>query len=123
MRDGRLAGMHTHASMATFERIAESIRDDIRSGQLQPGDKLPPHRELAAKYNVAVATLQNALRKLQDEGWLTARASVGVFVNTPPPEDPANEISDVSRQVSELRTVVADLVRRVESIERGHGEA
>ena len=31
----------------TFEIIANGIRDRIRDGNLRPGDKLPPERELA----------------------------------------------------------------------------
>lgn len=104
--------------MAAYERVAESIRSDIRSGVLKPGDKLPGNRDLADQYDVALGTAQKALRLLQDEQWLSATPSVGVFVNEPP--DEAAQIASieaVNRQLIELRGAVADLSQRVQRIE------
>ncbi|MFD6073661.1 GntR family transcriptional regulator, partial [Amycolatopsis lurida] len=46
------------AGKATFEWIAEQLRRDIKSGELRPGDQLPNQREIAARFEVAVATAQ-----------------------------------------------------------------
>lgn len=106
------------AGMAAYERVAESIREDIRSGVLKAGDKLPGNRDLASKYDVALGTAQKALRLLQDERWLTATPSVGVFVNEPPDDESGPPtLEAVSRQVAELQAAVFDLSRRVQRIE------
>lgn len=110
----------TTAGLAAYERVAESIRADIRSGTLRPGDKLPGNRDVATKYEVALGTAQKALRVLQDEGWLTSRPTVGVFVNEPPDETTAAPtLEAVSREVAELRATVAGLAQRVDKIEGG----
>ncbi|MGW4520117.1 GntR family transcriptional regulator [Amycolatopsis sp. NPDC004378] len=102
------------AAMATYERVAEQIRADIRRGVLKPGEKLPGNRVLADKYDVALGTAQKALRLLQDERWLTATPSVGVFVN----EIPEEAVDPLSAMASEL----AELRKRVDALEKLVGE-
>lgn len=108
----------TSAGMAAYERVAESIRHDIRTKALAPGEKLAGNRALADKYDVALGTLQKALRLLQDEGWLTATPSVGVFVNEPP--DPTAAVASVAAlaaELGQLRSEVAELRERVHKLE------
>lgn len=52
-----------------FRKIAKSIRNKILAGEkgYQPGDKLPPQRQLAAQYNVARDTLRDAISLLEGE--------------------------------------------------------
>jgi GntR family transcriptional regulator len=73
--------------------------------------QLPGNRDLAEKYDVALGTLQKALRVLQDERWLIATPSVGVFVAEQPTGPTAG--SDVAAQLHDLQAVVANLVERV----------
>ncbi len=108
--------------MAPFERVAESIRQAIRSDRLKPGDKLPSNRELAKQEGVSLVTAQKALGLLQDEGWLIARASVGVYVSDTQPEPPSLEtVDDLRRGLAELQTTVAALQERVADIEGQQG--
>jgi integrase len=51
-----------------YEKIAASLRDDIQSGRLAPGDQLPTVAELAVADTVAVGTAHRALTLLKDEG-------------------------------------------------------
>lgn len=105
--------------MRAYERVAASIQQDIRAGRLKPGDKLPGNRALAEQYNVALGTAQNALRYLQDEGWLVATPSVGVFVAEAPPLDNGAVMStaDIRRALADLRATVAALEERMERME------
>jgi GntR family transcriptional regulator len=68
-----------------FERIAARLRHRIQSGQLAPGAKLPTERELAARYQVAVGTIQAAKRLLEAEGLVESRVGAGSFVRSPRP--------------------------------------
>lgn len=62
--------------------IAEHIKGLIRRGELGPGDKLPPERELAESLGVARVSLREAFKYLQDAGYITSRRgkSGGTFV-------------------------------------------
>jgi len=64
------------------EHIIEQIRKAIFEGRLNPGDRLPPERELMVSFRVSKATLREALRSLEVLGFLEIRrgASGGPFV-------------------------------------------
>ncbi|HEY0003079.1 MAG TPA: GntR family transcriptional regulator, partial [Actinoplanes sp.] len=50
---------------------------------MPPGSALPPQKELSAHYGVTLATLRQALRKLEDDGLLSQQPGRGTFVAEP----------------------------------------
>ena len=50
------------------EAVAEEIRSQIATGQLRPGDMLPPERALLDRYGVAQPTMRGALRSSSPTG-------------------------------------------------------
>lgn len=66
--------------MTRWERVAQAIRDDIRTGRLQPGDLLASYRELGEQHEVSYATVRQALTVLRVEGWVAGEPGVGVRV-------------------------------------------
>ena len=73
-------------------KIAASIRAAILSGELKPGERLPSNQELAGLFDVATGTVQTAVRKLSEEGFVRTRGGSGVYVRDQatmpiPPED------------------------------------
>jgi len=85
---GDVGGQDALARMPTgvdgSDALAELLRGVIHRGELLPGDRLPPERELAARFGVGRMTLRRALAVLQDEGYLLARrgAGGGTFVTS-----------------------------------------
>ncbi|MFJ4295625.1 GntR family transcriptional regulator [Curtobacterium sp. NPDC089689] len=71
------------APTPVYLRIAEDIRVQIDAGDLQPGDALPPERELTAGYKVSRMTVRNALGVLEAEGRIFRDATRGTFVARP----------------------------------------
>ncbi|WP_269854259.1 winged helix-turn-helix domain-containing protein [Streptomyces sp. RPT161] len=63
-----------------YEQVASSLSAAIRTRKLAPGDKLPSQKELTQLYGFARATIQRALRDLEDEGLVVSRKGSGVFV-------------------------------------------
>ncbi|MGW2730902.1 GntR family transcriptional regulator [Streptomyces sp. NPDC001494] len=63
-----------------YQRIADSLREAIQSGEYGPGDRLPGENELMATHGVARMTARQALSVLRDEGVAEARKGAGVFV-------------------------------------------
>lgn len=51
-----------------FERISKAIRDRLSSGELGPGSKLPPERDLAVELGVSRPAVREALRTLEISG-------------------------------------------------------
>ncbi|MFI5777415.1 GntR family transcriptional regulator [Nocardia sp. NPDC051570] len=62
------------------QQIANILRAAILTRKLAPGDKLPSQPDLAKRYNVAKATVENAIRALRDEGLVISRKGSGVYV-------------------------------------------
>jgi GntR family transcriptional repressor for pyruvate dehydrogenase complex len=60
--------------------VVRQIELLILRGILQPGDKLPPERELADKLAVSRPSLRAAISDLQSRGLLVARQGAGVYV-------------------------------------------
>ncbi|WP_300625939.1 PLP-dependent aminotransferase family protein [uncultured Megasphaera sp.] len=63
-----------------YRSLAQRLEDDIRSGALLPGTKLPPQRELADFLDINVSTVSQAFRICSDKGLLTSVIGSGTFV-------------------------------------------
>ncbi len=63
-----------------FEKIVRQIQEQIKAGELNPGDKLPPERELAEMFNVSRNSLREALRTLEMMNYVEIKSGEGVFV-------------------------------------------
>lgn len=50
-----------------YEKIAMSLRDDIRTGRLKPGDQTAYRRGTVVAHTVAVGTAHRALALLKEE--------------------------------------------------------
>lgn len=61
-------------------RLLEALSEDILSGLLQGGDRLPPHRELAWELGLAVGTVTKAYAMLERRGLACSVRGRGTFV-------------------------------------------
>ena len=63
-----------------YEDLYRCIREDILSGRLCPGQKLPSKRALAENLEVSKITVEGAYNQLLAEGYIRSREKVGYFV-------------------------------------------
>ena len=82
----------THRTM----QVVNHIRSLIENGALQPGDKIPPERELARSLKISRASLRTGIGYLAAMGVMTIRHGVGTFVADGPPEFGKNALSLMS---------------------------
>ena len=66
-----------------YQAIAADLAGKIRGGELAPGSALPPQKELSTAYGVTLATLRQALQRLEDDGLVSQQAGRGTFVAEP----------------------------------------
>ena len=60
--------------------IASLLRKQIASARFMLNERLPPERSLAQQYGVARGTVREALKQLEDLGFVTRRAGSGTYV-------------------------------------------
>lgn len=68
-----------------YEALYRCIREDILSGSLKPGEKLPSKRALAENLEVSKITVEAAYNQLLAEGYIRSQEKVGYFVETVEP--------------------------------------
>jgi GntR family transcriptional regulator len=74
-------GIDPSSPVPLHEQVAAAIRRAIADGEAEPGERLPPARDLAAVLGVNANTVLRALRTLRDEGLLEFRRGRGVTVS------------------------------------------
>lgn len=99
------------------EQVAAEIRRAIAAGEAEPGERLPPAKDLAAVIGVNTNTVLRALRTLRDEGLLEFRRGRGVTVAAAPEQgavtSQARELVAFARKHGYQR---AELIRMIESL-------
>ena len=86
-----------------YTQIADGFREQICTGILQIGDKLPSVRELAAELTINPNTIQRAYRELESAGWIATVAGKGCFVHgIPAPQQPQPLLEELDRITAAL---------------------
>ncbi len=63
-----------------YHRVADALRQQIGTGDLSPGERLPAETALADQFRVSVPTVRQAVGVLRAEGLLESRQGIGTFV-------------------------------------------
>jgi GntR family transcriptional regulator, transcriptional repressor for pyruvate dehydrogenase complex len=69
--------------VSLVDRVAEVISDEITSGRLSPGDRLPSEVQLVEQLGVSRTVVREAVSRLRNAGLVEPRQGAGVFVLTP----------------------------------------
>ena len=67
------------------DEILVKLREEIISGRVPRGARLPTRLDLERRFQVSGATIQQALDRLRTEGFVVAQGSRGTFVSENPP--------------------------------------
>ena len=69
-----------------FIELSESIIENIKSGELLPGDKIPSENELINAHKISNTTARKVLSQIELEGWARRIKGKGTFVLNRTPE-------------------------------------
>ncbi|WP_455930118.1 aminotransferase-like domain-containing protein [Pseudomonas fluorescens] len=65
---------------ARYKSLVDTFAQDIRSGALAPGTRLPTHRQLAAEHGLALVTASRVYTELEAMGLVSGETGRGTFV-------------------------------------------
>ena len=103
-----------------YTQICDGIREQILTGVLQEGDKLPSVRELAMELAINPNTIQRSYRALEDEGWIASVAGKGSFVSGVPQSLEGDrkllweELEKLMQRFAYLGVEKAQIIRHIE---------
>ena len=86
--------LEARGGLSLYEYLYRRLRDDILSGALAAGERLPSKRALAEHLRVSVITVEGAYQQLVAEGYADARPRRGFYaaqVGQPHPAAAAGE--------------------------------
>ncbi|WP_127900622.1 GntR family transcriptional regulator [Solirhodobacter olei] len=87
-----------------YRQLSRRIADGISSGRLQPGESLPPERDLAAMTGLSRVTVRKAVQALVASGQLIQRRGSGTYV--------APRVERLEQALSLLTSFTEDMHRR-----------
>jgi DNA-binding transcriptional MocR family regulator len=70
------------ASGPLYKALAGMLEEDIKNGELTPGTKLPPQRELADYLDINLSTVSRAFKLCEQKGLICATIGNGTFVSS-----------------------------------------
>src|ERR687891_1377573 len=88
-----LSHLQRDGEVSITQQLVDRISAAIESGEVEPGAKLMPTRELAAEAGVNHLTAARVYRKLAELGYVTASVGRGTFVRALAPAGSA-ELGD-----------------------------
>ncbi|MGW3143958.1 aminotransferase-like domain-containing protein [Streptomyces sp. NPDC001177] len=71
--------------MRDYQRVADAVAEEIGSGSLRPGDRLPPQREFARRHGIANSTATRVYQELARRGLTVGEVGRGTFVRAASP--------------------------------------
>lgn len=92
-----------------YLQLQRLIADAIARGDLQPGDSLPPERDLAAMTGLSRVTIRKGVAELVGSGQLVQKRGSGTFV--------APQVEKLEQALSLLTSFTEDMARRGRSVE------
>lgn len=87
-----------------YERLCDWLINHVRDHGIQPGDRLPAERELAARLGVSRASVSQAMIALEVQGIVVVRHGDGTYLRRNPVDDdaPLPALMDRRRRLPEV---------------------
>lgn len=101
------------------DTFAQKLREEISSGRLQPGERLPTEQKLSQTFGVSRPIVREAVGRLKHDGLVTTRQGAGAFVAEPGSSSTFRlDVADFSDK--EEMSAIVELLMAVEATATAH---
>lgn len=97
------------SAVPLYEQIAVRLKAAVATGELSAGDSLPSVRQLAGKLRINPATVVQAYRALEVEGFVEMRQGTGTYVQAVQSDVRSRERGVQARRL--IRTLLGEAAR------------
>lgn len=105
------------------DALADHLIEEIMTGRLQPGTKLPPERELAQQFGLSRPIVREILRGMHERGLIKIVPARGAFVEEPSASNGARSLESfyrrrnaTAREVMEARLMLEAHAARLAAV-------
>lgn len=105
-----------NTSIPLYAQLAEYLRHQIKSGALNPGDRLIGENDMVELLGFSRSTVRAAINRLVAEGYITRYRGKGSFVAEPKLKRNINYLYNFTENIKSLGSVPSSQVMRCEVI-------
>ena len=69
-----------NTDVAKYQNVINWINENIDSGALKPGERIPSENELCARFGLSRQTIRHAIARMAEDGLLESRQGSGTYV-------------------------------------------
>jgi GntR family transcriptional regulator len=109
--------LDTRSGVAPYLQLSRQVRQALRLGLLQEGDRLPTVKEVSGALAINPNTVLKAYRELEYEGLAAARPGIGTFVTKTLADESISAHQQLSRDLTRWLGRARDAGLDDESIE------
>ena len=74
-----------------YKGVIDYFKKKIMDGELRPGEKLPPERDIAERLNVSRNSVREAIRIMDMTGVISSQQGSGNYITCEFPEEPCGD--------------------------------
>lgn len=97
-----------------YEEITSRIRVMVEKGDLRAGDRLPSERDLSAAFRVSRPSVREALKTLENQGYLEIRQGEGTYISRNHIEQFVEPLAAVILTEKEYQVQILEMRRIIE---------
>ncbi len=110
-----------NSRIPVYLRVYTKLKEQIRSGEYQPNDTIPPEYELEKQFNVSRITIRKAVSMLSDEGLVFVKQGKGTIVLDPKTLQKLNYVTSFTETLKQKGYEVSSRSVHVDEVVPPHG--
>ncbi len=101
--------LDANSKIPLYMQLYSYLREEIETGNIRSGEKLPSKRALSAHLKISIITVETAYAQLLAEGYITSKPGSGFYAERfADDRDIAGTVSEVTETVSETAEIKYD---------------